>query len=149
MREEEANGLSVVSTTASLGQRGADINGLDFVASLLLLGVRDSVGHNKAVQTATVQVLDGLAREDTVDDNGVDFLGTVLKDGVGSLDEGATGIGHVVDDDGDLVLDVTDKNHAGDLVGPGTLLVNQGELQIETVSNGSSTRLKKKLDLIS
>ena len=143
MREEEANGFSVVCTTASLGQRGADINGLNLIASLLLLGVGDSVGHNQAVQTATVQVLNGLAGEDPVNDNGVDFLGTVLEDSVGSLDEGATGIGHVVDDDGDLVLDVTDKNHAGDLVGAGTLLVDESELQIETVSNGSRTKEKK------
>lgn len=143
MREEEANGLSVMSTTASLGQRGADINRLDLIASFLFLGVGNSVGHNQTVQTATVKVLDSLAGENTVDDNGVDFLGTVLEDSVGGLDEGATGIGHVVDDDGDLVLDVTDKDHAGDLVGAGTLLVDEGELQVEAVSNGSRTKERK------
>lgn len=138
-----------MSTAASLGQRGADINGLNLIASLLLLRVGDSVGHNQAVQTTTVQVLDGLAGENAVDDDGVHFLGTVLEDSVGGLDEGTTGISHVVDDDGDLVLDVTDKDHTGDLVGTGTLLVDQGELQVETVSNGSRTKEKNVLDLTS
>lgn len=139
MREEEANGLAVVGTTTSLGKSGTDIDRLDAIALLLLLGVGHCVGDNNTAQAAAVDVLDSLAGENAVDNDGVDFLGTVLHDGVGGLDEGTTGISHVVDDDGDLVLDVSDQNHAGDFIGSGTFLVNEGELQIETISDGGGT----------
>ena len=91
------------------------------------------------LEAATVQVLNSLAGQNTVDNNGVDFEGTVLHDGFGSFDERAAGVGHIIDDDSDLILDVTDKDHARDLVGAGTFLVNKRELQIQAISNGSST----------
>lgn len=140
VREEEAHRLAVVCTTAGLGQCGRDINSLDLVAQLLLLGVGDSVGNHQTVQTAAVQVLNGLARQDTVNNDGVDLLGAVLHNGVGGLDKSTAGIGHIVDNDGDLVLDVADENHARNLVGARTLLVDEGELQIETIGDGSCTR---------
>lgn len=74
-----------------------------------------------------------------MDDNRVDFLGAVLHHGIGGLDERAAGVGHVVDDDGDLVLDITDEDHAGDFVGTGTFLVNQSELEVEAIGNGSGS----------
>lgn len=108
VREKERNRLAVVSTTTSLGKSRADIDSLDTVAGLLLLSVGNGVGNDETVETAGVQVLDGLAGENAVNDDGVDFLSTVLHDGVGGLNERAAGIGHIVDDDGDLVLHVAD-----------------------------------------
>lgn len=137
--EKETNRLSVVSTTTSLGQRGANVNSLNAIAGLLLFGVGDGVGHHQTTQAALVQVLNGLTREDTVNNNGVHFLGAVLHNSVGGLDEGTAGVSHVIDDDGDLVLDVSDKDHAGDLVGASTFLVDQSELKVKTVGNSSST----------
>lgn len=91
------------------------------------------------LETATVQVLNRLAGQNAVHNDGVDFGGTVLHDSFGSLGERAAGVGHIVNDDGDLVLDITDKDHARDLVGTGTFLVNKCELQIQAISDGSST----------
>jgi len=139
MGEEEADGFTIVGTATSLSEGGADIDGLDAVALLLLVGMGDSVGDDQTAETAAVQVFDGLAGQDAVHDDGVDFLGAVLHNGVGGLDERAAGIGHVVNDDGNLVLDVADQDHAGDLVGTGTFLVNQGELEIEAIGDGSGT----------
>lgn len=140
MGEEEADGLAVVGTAAGLSEGGADVDSLNTVALLLLLGVGDGVGNHQAVEAAAVQVLDRLAGQDTVDDDGVDFLGAVLHDRVGGLDERAAGVGHVVDDDGNLVLDVADEDHARDLVGAGTFLVDQSELQVEAIGDGSRTK---------
>jgi len=94
------------------------------------------------LETAAIQVLDGLSGENTVHNDGVNLECTVLHNSVGGLGESAAGVGHIVDDDGNLVLDITDKNHAGDLVGAGTFLVNESELQIQTIGNSSSTSEK-------
>ena len=151
-------------TAACLGQCRADINGLDLVASLLLVAQWDSVADNDAgtplakscsrgrlnpfkarwmyipLQAAAVQVLNCLSGKNTVHNDGVDFEGAVLHHGLGGLGESAAGVGHVVDDDGNLVLDITDKDHARDFVGTGTFLVNEGELQVEAIGNGSGAR---------
>lgn len=99
------------------------------------------------LEAATVQVLNSLAGQNTVDNDGVDFGGTVLHDGLGSLDERPAGVGHIIDDDSDLILDVTDKDHARDLIGAGTFLVNKCELQIQAIGNGSSTKSTLALEL--
>lgn len=140
--EQEADGFTVVGTSAGFGKGRADIDGLDLIALLLLLGVRDGVGHNDTAKAAVVDVFGGLAGEDTVDNNGVHLLGTVLHDGVGSLDEGTAGIGHIVNNNSNLVLHVADEDHARDLVRAGTLLVDQGELQIKAVGDSSGTVLQ-------
>ena len=92
------------------------------------------------LEAATVEVLNCLSRKNTVHNDGVDLGGTVLHDSFGGLGERAAGVGHIVDDDGNLVLDITDKDHAGDLVRAGTFLVNERELQVQAISNGSSTK---------
>lgn len=135
MREQETDRLAIMRPPASLRQRGADINSLDLVASFLLLLVRNGVGDDQAVEAAAVQILDGLAGQNAVDDDGVDFLGTMLHYRVGGLDQRAAGVGHIVDDDGNLVLHVANQDHARDLIRTRALLVDQGELQIEAVGN--------------
>lgn len=139
MREQEAHRLAVVRTSAGLCKSGADVDRLDLIALLLLVFVRNSVGHNNTAQAAVVDVLSSLAGKDTVDDNSVDFLSTVLHHSIGGLDESTAGISHVVNDDSDLVLNATNENHARDLVGAGALLVDERELEIEAVGDGSGT----------
>lgn len=139
VREQEANRLSVVCPAASFGECRADVNCCDPVADLFLVLVRHGVRNDDTAEAAVVDVLDGVTRKDTVDDNSVDFLSTVLHDGVGGLDKSSASIGHVVDDDGNLVLDVTNKDHSGNFVGTRALLVDQGELRIQSVSDGGGT----------
>jgi hypothetical protein len=72
-------------------------------------------------------------------DNGDHFAGFVRHDRFGGFDERAAGVGHVVDEDGDFILDVADKDHAGDFVGAGALFVNESESEVEAVGDGSSS----------
>ena len=123
----------------SFGKRRADVDRCDLVTDFFLLLVGDGVRNDNTAEAAVIDVVDGVTGEDTVDDNGVDFLSTVLHDGVGSLDEGSTSVGHVVDDDGNLVLDVTNKHHSGNFVGTRALLVDQGELRIQPVGDSGGT----------
>lgn len=128
-----------MSTSASLGERRADIDGLDAITGLLLFLMRDGVSSDETAEAATVQVLNGLAGENAVDHDGIDLLGAVLHHSISSLDERSAGVSHIVDNDGDLVLDVTDEDHSGDFVGAGAFLVDQSELEIESVRDSGST----------
>lgn len=139
MREQEADGLAVVRTSAGLGKCGADVNGVDLVANFLLVLVGDGVRDDNTAKAAVVHVLNGLTRENAVHNNGVDLLGTVLHHSVGGLDEGSASVRHIVHNDSDLVFHVSDKNHSRDFVGPSTLLVNQSELQIQAIGDAGGT----------
>lgn len=50
--------------------------------------------------------------------------------------EGATRVGHVVDEDRDFVLHVPDEHHARDLVGLFSLFVEEGEIEVERGGHG-------------
>jgi len=57
-------------------------------------------------------------------------------------------VGHIVDQDGNLVLDISHQNHGGHLVGLLALLVYQGELHIQAIGNrGYTVRITYKLRL--
>lgn len=85
-------------------------------------------------------------------------LGAVLLEDGGSLDESAASVGHIIDKDGDLVLDITDENllshsqlsalpkhhfrlsyHTTNNVGAGALLMDKSEAGVEVVCDGGST----------
>lgn len=112
MREQEADRLAIMSPSASLRQHSTDINRLQLVAQFLLLFVGHGVCDNDATELAVIQDLDGVSTEDPVGNNGDDFLGPVLHNSVGCFGQGSAGISHIVDDDGDLILDTADQYHA-------------------------------------
>lgn len=140
MREEEANGFTVMSTTTSLSKGRANIDSLNAITLLLLLSVGNGVRHDETAKTAAVQVLNSLSGENAVDDDSVYFLRAVLHDSVSGLDERTAGISHIVNDNCDLVLDISDKDHAGNLIGASTFFVDESELQIEAVGDAGSTK---------
>ena len=116
-----------------------DVDGLNTVAQGLLLLVGNSVGNNELGQLRLVELFNGIAGEDAVGDNGDSAAGSVFDDDLGGLAESTASIGHVVDDDGDLAANITDQNHAGDLVGTSALLVDESEAEVEAVGDGSSS----------
>lgn len=108
--------------------------------------MRHGVSDNEPLQAAVVDVGDGVAGEDAVSDDGIDLAGTMLHNRVGSLHQRAARVGHVVDDDGNLVLNVSDEDHSRDLVGARSFLVNQSERQIQAVRNGSCPEQEMSVD---
>lgn len=114
-----------------------DINRLNAVAESLLLLVGNSVGDNELGQLGLVQLLNGVAGEDAVGDNGDRTTGAVLNDDLSGLAEGAASIGHVIDNDGDLATNVTDQNHAGNLVRTSALFVDKSKAEVEAIGNRS------------
>lgn len=90
-------------------------------------------------------------------DNGKDLLSTVLVDSSGSLGKlskrirlqsrqvsnsptyGSASVSHVVNENGNLVLDITNEDHAADNVGTRSLLVDESKGRVETVSDGCGT----------
>jgi hypothetical protein len=65
-----------------------------------------------------------------------DLTRFVRHDCFGRFDERAARVGHVVDEDGDFVLDVADEDHAGDFVGARALFVDEGEAEVKAVGYG-------------
>ena len=155
MLEQERDTFTVVRSPASLGQlvggrsalaamatswikktyRCADVDRLDPGAERLLLLVRHRVSDDDFPQLAVVERINRIATQDAVRDNGNGLLCAVLDHDVGGLGQGAARVGHVVDDDGRLVLDVADEDHARHLVGARPLLVDEGEAQIQAVGD--------------
>lgn len=118
-------------------QRGTDIDRLNLVAKLLLLLVGHSIGDHESTQTAVVEVLDRIAGKDSMRNDGIDLARPMLHDRFRSLDKRSTGVGHVIDDDRNLVFHTANKHHPGDFIGARSLLVNQRKLKIKTVGNRS------------
>lgn len=138
--KKETDRLSVVCATDGLGQCTGNVNGIQLGADLLLVLVRDSVCNNNLSQNTVVNDLDSLAAENTMCDNGIDLDGTVLSKGLGGQSEGTASISHIIDQDGDLSLDISNQHHPGNLVGLLTLLVDQSKVQVEAISNRSSSK---------
>lgn len=99
----------------------------------------NSVGDDKLGQLGLVELFDSVAGEDAVGNDGDGAAGSVFDDDLGGLAESTASIGHVVDDDGDLAANISDQNHARDLVGTSALLVDEGKAEIEAVGDGSSS----------
>jgi len=49
------------------------------------------------------------------------------------MTNGAASVGHVVDEDGDAVLDIAHQHHRGDFVGLAPLLVDQRKLHVQSI----------------
>ena len=82
-----------------------------------------------------VQSLDGIATHNAMSDNSHGFFSTVLNEDICGFDQGATSICHVVYDNGNLALDVSDKHHPRHLARLRPLLVDKGKPQIQPVGN--------------
>jgi hypothetical protein len=137
--EEETDTLSVVGSSDGLSEGGADVDDSELLAGLeLVLAVlarqRYGVSDDDVLEHAVVDVLNGLAAENAVRDDGYDLGGTVGHDRLSCLAESTAGIGHVIDQNSNLVLYVSDEHHARDFVGACALLVDQGETKVQTVS---------------
>lgn len=114
-----------------------DIDRHDPVTKLLLLLVRNCVGADHLLKLAVVDLVDRIAGEDTVGHDGNGSNCAILDDHVGRFAEGSAGVCHVVNNDGCAALDVSDKDHAADFVGASTLFVDERELDVEAVGDGS------------
>lgn len=95
-----------------------------------------SVCNDDTAQLAIIDNLNGLTRENSMCDDGHNFLCSVGLEGFSGFGKSTACVGHVVDEDSDLVLDVSDENHAGDFVGTGTLFVDESKVEVETVGDG-------------
>ena len=95
--------------------------------------MRHRVRKHDFRQLTAIQRLNSLAAQDPMRDNRQDLLGPMRHNRVRSLDKCSTGIGHVVDDDGDFAADVADEDHSTDFVGAGAFLVDEGEGEVEAV----------------
>jgi hypothetical protein len=89
------------------------------------------------LKLAVVDLVDRVAAEDTVCHDGNGSSCAVLDNHISRFAEGSASVSHVVDDDSGAALDVSDEDHAADFVGTSTLFVDERELDVEAVGDGS------------
>jgi len=118
-----------------LSQRRANIDSLQLRALILLALHGYRIRRHDSRQLALIDRLDGIAGQDAVGDQGNDLLRAVRHDRLGGLGQRTARVGHVVDEDGSLAGHVAHEDHATDLVRSRSLLVNEREPQIQSVSN--------------
>lgn len=99
------------------------------------------VSDDQVAQLALVDLVDRIATENAVGDNGNGSSCAVLDNHVSGFAEGSAGVCHVVDDDSCTTLDIADENHAADFVRTSTLLVNEGEFDVEAVCDCSCSEV--------
>lgn len=124
-----------------LSKDGSDVEDLHLGAASQMLLLRDAVTDNDLVNARILDPCDGVSRHDGVGDNGIDLLRSVLLKDLGRLGDRERGVGNVIDQDADLVLDISDQHHVRlvrslDLT---TLLVNQSKLHAQLVGNDGGT----------
>src|SRR5690606_30500506 len=118
-------------TNARAGQRGC--------------GQRNGVGHYQFVENGIFNVFDGAARQYRVGAVGIDTLGAVVLEGLGSEAQSAGCIDHVVDQYAGTALDITDDVHDFRHVGFRTTLVD--DRQVDTEALGHGTRANHTTDV--
>jgi hypothetical protein len=139
MAEQKAHTLTVVSSPTRLGQSSTDIHRLNLTAPLLLALMGHRVRHHNPAQLALVQNLNRIARQNAMCNERDNFPSTIRHHSLSGLCERAAGVCHIVDQNGDLVLDIADQNHAGDFVWSRTLLVDKSKGAVEPVGDGGSS----------
>lgn len=115
--------LAIMASSDDLAQNSSDINHLDLFAQLLMLALWNSIRHHQFLQAALLNVLDRLAGQDPMSDDGKDSGGTRFGEMGGGETDGSACVGHVVYENGDFVGDVSDEDHSGDFVCSLALLV--------------------------
>lgn len=75
--------------------------------------LRNGVCHDHLVDSRSIDTRDGVTTENAVRQEGIDVSSTLLLEQLGSSRNGVAGIDEVVNEDADLVLDITHQHHAG------------------------------------
>lgn len=86
--------------------------------------MRDRICDHQLTQLTPIHLCTRRAAEDAMRDDRHHLLRAIRHEHVGSLDERAAGVCHVVDQDRDAAVDVADERHARDFVRLGPLLVD-------------------------
>lgn len=142
MAKQERNALAIVRAPTCFRQRGADIDRLDLIASLLLVAMRHRICDHNSTQFAPVEGFDCISAQNAVRDDGHHFSRAIRHDGIRCLDQSAACVCHVVDEDGNAVLHVANEHHAGNLIGPGSFFMNKCEAEIKAICDGCSSRFR-------
>lgn len=112
---------------------------LNFGAVLHVSVLGNGIRNDHRLETGVVYPVYGRSGEDAVRKDGVHLGGAGFCQFFGRMTNCAAGVCHVVDQNGHSILHVTDQNHGRDFVGLLTFLVDQGELDVQSVRYGGDT----------
>ena len=122
--------------TDGLGEHPGRVDALDLVARGHPGILRDGVRGHDGLEGGVPDPAQGLACEDAVRHDGIDLGRAGLAQLLGRLADRHARVGHVVDHDGNVVIDVADEGHGGELVALPPHVVDDGEVDVELVGDG-------------
>lgn len=111
------------------------ITHLDFGTVPHVSILRYGIGHHYRLETGIIDPRDRRTRENAMRQNSIHLGGSRLHQAIGGMHNGAACVGHVIDQNGNLVLDITHQYHGGHFVGLLAFLVYQSELHIQSIGN--------------
>src|SRR5690606_17613818 len=115
-----------------------DAHAADIGGGLDRFGFKDRVGDHEFLELAAGDTLGSGAGQNAMGDIGGYFLGTGLEQRLGGVDQGATAIDDVVDENAGLARDVADDVHHLGNAGARTALVDYGEVGADAAGHIAS-----------
>ncbi|SGY82912.1 BQ5605_C009g05603 [Microbotryum silenes-dioicae] len=137
--EERADTLAEVGPPHRLGQDVTDVDLAQLRTPFAVRPLRDRVGHDQPLDLALPEHLQRRTGQDSVRDQSEHGLGPTREQMLGRERERTARVGHVVDQDRGLTLDVADEHHARDLVRLFAFLVEQRKVEVERSGHGRRT----------
>lgn len=126
--------LAVVSPAYSLGKHHRHIDALDFGAILHMAVLWNCVGHDDCFEASVVDARNGRATEDAVRENCINFCGARFDKLLSGMANRTTSVSHIIHQNGNPVFHITDEYHRSDFIRLLALLVNQSELDVQSIS---------------
>ena len=135
MRKQKAHALPIMRSPNRLGKCRTNIHNPQSRTRLNLLPKRNRIGNHDPAQLTPVQCLNRIPAQNSMSDDSNDFPSSMVHDCFGGFDKRAACVSHVVYENCDFVLDVSDEDHAGDFVRAGAFFVDEGEAEVEAVGD--------------
>lgn len=109
---------------------------LNFDAFFHVRVLGDGVRHDQGLKRRLIDPRDRGSGKDTVRQDGVHFVCTSICQLLSRVNNGPACIRHVIDQNGRPVLHVTHQDHGCHFVRLLSLLVNQGEVDVQSIGDG-------------
>ena len=109
----------------SLSKRRPDINRLNLSTPTLFTFMRDCIRHDNAAQLTGIDHLNRIATQNPMHHNRINLACPVRLQRISRFGQCATGIGHVIDENGDFATDVAHQCHFGDFICTDTFFVDE------------------------
>lgn len=109
--KQDTDRFTMVNTSDGLGKHSSNIQNLKLVTLLLVNVLSNAVGDDHVIKSTSIDSVDSVTAQDTMTDESIDLLGTFTLEELCGARDSVRGVGKIVDEDGCLADNVTNKDH--------------------------------------